>query len=188
MFDAIVISGEVGMRKPEPGIFAHALELLAVEAGQTVFVDDLRVNVTAAAELGFVGVHHVTYDQTAGELEALFGCAPCARESRLTIVRQIAISVHRFAVDSQSVHGRRDLGDRMHHVTYGRTAVRTGRNDEESLLVRNPLVDMVQRQKHGEPVGLTSVCSAHPLVIEAAVLQARDDGRGGARRGDVEPG
>jgi len=35
---------------------------------------------------------------------------------------------------------------------------------------------MVQRQKRGEPVGLTSVCSAHPLVLEAAVLQARDTG------------
>jgi D-tagatose-1,6-bisphosphate aldolase subunit GatZ/KbaZ len=42
--------------------------------------------------------------------------------------------------------------------------------------VRNPLSDVVQRQKRGEPVGLTSVCSAHPLVIEAAVLQARDTG------------
>ena len=39
-----------------------------------------------------------------------------------------------------------------------------------------PLMDMVQRQKRGEPVGLTSVCSAHPLVLEAAVLQARDTG------------
>jgi putative hydrolase of the HAD superfamily len=73
MFDAIVISGEVGMRKPEPGIFAHALDLLGVEAAQTVFVDDLRVNVTAATDLGLVGVHHVSYDQTAMELEALFG-------------------------------------------------------------------------------------------------------------------
>jgi putative hydrolase of the HAD superfamily len=73
MFDANVISGEVGMRKPEPEIFAHALDLLGVEAKQTVFVDDLRVNVTAAVELGFVGVHHVTYDETASELEALFG-------------------------------------------------------------------------------------------------------------------
>ena len=45
MFDAIVISGEVGMRKPEPEIFAHALELLGVAADETVFVDDLRVNV-----------------------------------------------------------------------------------------------------------------------------------------------
>jgi putative hydrolase of the HAD superfamily len=73
MFDAIVISGEVGMRKPEPGIFAHALDLLGVSAGETVFVDDLRVNVLAAAELGLVGVHHTSYDQTALELEALFG-------------------------------------------------------------------------------------------------------------------
>ena len=38
--------------------------------------------------------------------------------------------------------------------------------------MRSPLVDTVQRQKRGEPVGLTSVCSAHPLVLEAAVLQA----------------
>jgi len=42
--------------------------------------------------------------------------------------------------------------------------------------VRSPLLDTVQRQKRGEPVGLTSVCSAHPLVLESAVLQARDTG------------
>jgi len=42
--------------------------------------------------------------------------------------------------------------------------------------VRSPLADTVQRQKQGEPVGLTSVCSAHPLVLEAAVLQACDTG------------
>ena len=42
--------------------------------------------------------------------------------------------------------------------------------------MRSPLSDVVQRQKRGEPVGLTSVCSAHSLVIEAAVLQARDTG------------
>ena len=39
-----------------------------------------------------------------------------------------------------------------------------------------PLLETVQRQNRGEPVGLTSVCSAHPLVLEAAVLQARDTG------------
>jgi D-tagatose-1,6-bisphosphate aldolase subunit GatZ/KbaZ len=42
--------------------------------------------------------------------------------------------------------------------------------------VRSPLLDMVERHRRGEPVGLTSVCSAHPLVLEAAVLQARDTG------------
>ena len=38
------------------------------------------------------------------------------------------------------------------------------------------LLDTIQRHKSGEPVGVYSVCSAHPLVLEAAVLQALDDG------------
>lgn len=39
-----------------------------------------------------------------------------------------------------------------------------------------PLLDTVRRHKEGEPVGVYSVCSAHPLVLEAAVLQAIEDG------------
>ena len=73
MFHAIVISGEVGMRKPEPEIFQHTLELLGVAAEETIFVDDLAPNVRAAAELGLVAVHHTSYDETVVELEALFG-------------------------------------------------------------------------------------------------------------------
>jgi len=73
MFDVIVISGEVGMRKPEPDIFAHVLARLGVPAEQTVFVDDLAHNVAAAAALGIIGVHHTAYDTTAAELEELFG-------------------------------------------------------------------------------------------------------------------
>ena len=73
MFDAIVISGEVGMRKPEPDIFAHVLSRLGVPAEQTVFVDDLAHNVDAAQALGIIGVHHTAYDSTATALEKLFG-------------------------------------------------------------------------------------------------------------------
>jgi epoxide hydrolase-like predicted phosphatase len=73
MFDAIVISGEVGMRKPEPEIFGHVLDLLGVAAEETVFVDDLEHNVRAAVELGLVAVHHTSYESTAAELESLFG-------------------------------------------------------------------------------------------------------------------
>jgi len=72
MFDAIVISGEVGMRKPEPEIFAHVLDLLGVSAAETVFVDDLPHNVRAARDLGLVAVLHTSYDDTAAELERLF--------------------------------------------------------------------------------------------------------------------
>jgi putative hydrolase of the HAD superfamily len=73
MFDVVVISGEVGMRKPEPEIFALTLDRLEVDAAQCVFVDDLEVNVNAAGELGITGVLHRSYEQTAERLEELFG-------------------------------------------------------------------------------------------------------------------
>jgi epoxide hydrolase-like predicted phosphatase len=73
MFDAVVISGEVGMRKPEAEIYTHVLDLLGVQPGETVFVDDLQPNVDAAEALGLVGVHHTSYDETAATLERLFG-------------------------------------------------------------------------------------------------------------------
>ena len=73
MFDVVVISGEVGMRKPDAGIFALTLDQLDLSAQECVFVDDLRHNIDAAAALGMVGVHHVSYEQTLQELEALFG-------------------------------------------------------------------------------------------------------------------
>ena len=75
MFHAIVISGEVGMRKPDAEIFAHTLDLLGVESAEAVFVDDLPANVEAAERLGLVGVHHTSYDETAARLEELFGVA-----------------------------------------------------------------------------------------------------------------
>jgi epoxide hydrolase-like predicted phosphatase len=73
MFDVVVISGEVGLRKPDPEIFHLTLDQLGLAATQCVFVDDLPHNITAAADLGLVGVRHVTYDATLDELQALFG-------------------------------------------------------------------------------------------------------------------
>jgi putative hydrolase of the HAD superfamily len=73
LFDAVVISGEVGMRKPEPAIYHHVLELLQLPARRCAFVDDLAANVRAAASLGMVGVHHRSYDETVAELEVLTG-------------------------------------------------------------------------------------------------------------------
>jgi len=72
-FDAVVISGEVGMRKPEPAIYLHAAKLLDVGPEQCVFVDDLAPNVRGAVAVGMVGVRHVSADESIRELEALFG-------------------------------------------------------------------------------------------------------------------
>lgn len=73
MFDTVVISGEVGMRKPEHRIYAHTVAALDLAPADCVFVDDLPVNVAGAVEAGLIGVHHRDYDATAVELEALFG-------------------------------------------------------------------------------------------------------------------
>jgi epoxide hydrolase-like predicted phosphatase len=72
LFDAVVISGRVGMRKPEPAIFAHTAELLDLRPGECVMVDDLARNVHAAVAAGMVAVHHQDYEATALELEVLF--------------------------------------------------------------------------------------------------------------------
>ena len=72
LFDAVVISGEVGLRKPDPAIYALASERLALPPEQIVFIDDLRPNVQAAAATGMVGVQHVDLETTVSELEILF--------------------------------------------------------------------------------------------------------------------
>ncbi|GAA0396320.1 hypothetical protein Acor_49080 [Acrocarpospora corrugata] len=73
LFDKIVISGEVGMRKPEPRIFHHALDLLALTPADCVFIDDIQANITAAQSLGIHGLHHTTPTTTITHLESLIG-------------------------------------------------------------------------------------------------------------------
>lgn len=62
LFDDLVLSGEVGLRKPDPAIYRLAAERLRVQVEACVFVDDLERNVAVAEELGMVGVHHTGDD------------------------------------------------------------------------------------------------------------------------------
>jgi HAD superfamily hydrolase (TIGR01509 family) len=52
-FRGFVISGDVGLRKPDPAIFQHLLKQMSVSAGDTVFVDDNPKNLDSATEMGF---------------------------------------------------------------------------------------------------------------------------------------
>ncbi|HKN96084.1 MAG TPA: HAD family phosphatase [Pseudonocardiaceae bacterium] len=69
--DPVVISGTVGLRKPDPAIFELLLERLGVPAGRTAFVDDVKPNVAAADGLGMHGVLHVDATTTRAALRAL---------------------------------------------------------------------------------------------------------------------
>jgi putative hydrolase of the HAD superfamily len=71
MFDAVVISAEVGMRKPEPRIFLHAAELLRLDPQECVFIDDIQANIAAAEQVGFTGILHTAAGQTAERVAEL---------------------------------------------------------------------------------------------------------------------
>jgi epoxide hydrolase-like predicted phosphatase len=73
LFDAWVISAEVGMRKPEEQIFLLAAQRLGLPPESCVFIDDIQANVDAAEALGMAGVLHHDAVATTARLAGLLG-------------------------------------------------------------------------------------------------------------------
>ncbi|HEY0934479.1 MAG TPA: HAD family phosphatase [Trebonia sp.] len=73
LFDVVVISHLVGLRKPERPIFELAAAKLGVTAADCVLVDDTWANVAAARELGMTGVHYTGEPEQLTEVERLLG-------------------------------------------------------------------------------------------------------------------
>ncbi len=71
LFDGVVISGGVGMHKPQPEIFLLGAERAGVAPEECVFVDDLRENCVGAEAVGMTAVLHRGPDTTLPELERL---------------------------------------------------------------------------------------------------------------------
>ena len=71
LFDAIVISGEVGLHKPQPEIFELGAELIGLPPAECVFVDDLRENCAGAEAVGMTAVLHRGPERTLPGLERL---------------------------------------------------------------------------------------------------------------------
>jgi putative hydrolase of the HAD superfamily len=78
LFDVVVISHLVGLRKPERPIFDLAAAKLGVAPADCVFVDDTRANVATARELGMAAVHFTGDPGQLAEVERLLGLAPSA--------------------------------------------------------------------------------------------------------------
>ena len=70
-FEVVVLSHEVGLRKPDPAIYQLTLERLGLPAEQTVFIDDTPENITAATELGMHGIVCSSPSQVIADLEKL---------------------------------------------------------------------------------------------------------------------
>jgi putative hydrolase of the HAD superfamily len=75
IFETVVDSGFVGMRKPEPEIYELTLERLGddIAAADCLFVDDVEVNIDTARTLGMTAVHFRDSEQAIGEIESALG-------------------------------------------------------------------------------------------------------------------
>lgn len=73
IFDATVISGDVGLHKPEPEIYRLGAERIGVPPGECVFVDDLRENISGAEAVGMTAILHRDAAETVPQLEGLLG-------------------------------------------------------------------------------------------------------------------
>jgi putative hydrolase of the HAD superfamily len=75
IFEVVVDSGFVGMRKPEPEIYELTLDRLGdgIGAANCLFVDDVEVNIQAARALGMAAVQFRESEQAIGEIESALG-------------------------------------------------------------------------------------------------------------------
>ena len=73
LFDAVIESSKVGVRKPDPRIYQMMCELLAVEPGACVYLDDLGINCKPAAQLGMAAIKVQTEAQLLADLAAATG-------------------------------------------------------------------------------------------------------------------
>ena len=73
LFDGVVISGEVGLYKPQPEIFRLGAERVGLQPAECVFVDDLRENCEGAEAVGMTAVLHRGADASLDRLEELLG-------------------------------------------------------------------------------------------------------------------
>jgi putative hydrolase of the HAD superfamily len=75
LFDVVVESSKVGVRKPEPRFYELACELLGVEPSECVFLDDLGMNLKPAREMGMTTIKVDEPDAALTELEQVLGLA-----------------------------------------------------------------------------------------------------------------
>ncbi|MFP5224156.1 MAG: HAD family hydrolase [Actinomycetota bacterium] len=73
LFDSVIISGDVGVRKPDREIFELAAKRAGTTTDRCVFVDDLPLNCDGARAVGMRAIHHVEPGPTISVLRELFG-------------------------------------------------------------------------------------------------------------------
>jgi 2-haloacid dehalogenase len=70
-FDAIVVSGAEGMRKPDPRFYQLVLDRYQLKVGEVLFIDDNYRNILAAREMGINSIHFTSAGDLAAQLTQL---------------------------------------------------------------------------------------------------------------------
>jgi putative hydrolase of the HAD superfamily len=73
LFDAVVESSKVGVRKPDPRFYQLACERLGIEPAEAVFLDDLGINLKPAKALGMTTIKVIDPARAIAELEQVVG-------------------------------------------------------------------------------------------------------------------
>ena len=73
LFEYVVESSKLGLRKPDPKIYRHACDLLGVPPERCVYLDDLGINLKPAREMGMRTIKVVDPDVAIDELQAMVG-------------------------------------------------------------------------------------------------------------------
>jgi putative hydrolase of the HAD superfamily len=73
LFDHVIESAKIGLRKPDPRIYRMMIEALGVDPGHCVYLDDLGVNLKPAREMGMTTIKVTSAPQAIAELEAATG-------------------------------------------------------------------------------------------------------------------
>jgi putative hydrolase of the HAD superfamily len=76
LFDVVIESSKVGVRKPDPRFYEMACRALDVKATEAVFLDDLGINLKPARQMGMRTIKVVSHEQALRELYSILGVAP----------------------------------------------------------------------------------------------------------------
>ena len=71
LFDHVIESAKIGLRKPDPRIYRLMVETLEVDPKNCVYLDDLGVNLKPARDMGMATIKVVSAPQAIAELEAI---------------------------------------------------------------------------------------------------------------------
>ena len=71
LFECIVVSGDEKIKKPDPRLYQILIDRYGVQPGRSIFVDDTKINVEVAVDLGFQAIHFSSANQLQEELQKL---------------------------------------------------------------------------------------------------------------------